>query len=110
MSEDRSSQIRNLIALGKEQGYLTYADINDCLPDDIVDPEQLEDIVNMINDMGITVFETTPDIPGGYGLGYACGTRARTRLRRTGRDCGGPATGRSVHPRSTGNTGVEGSA
>ncbi len=61
MSEDRSSQIRNLIALGKEQSYLTYADINDCLPDDIVDPEQLEDIVNMINDMGITVFETTPD-------------------------------------------------
>ena len=61
MSEDRSSQIRNLIALGKEQGYLTYADISDCLPDDIVDPEQLEDIVNMINDMGITVFETTPD-------------------------------------------------
>ena len=61
MSEDRNDQIRNLIALGKEQGYLTYADINDCLPDDIVDPEQLEDIVNMINDMGITVFETTPD-------------------------------------------------
>ncbi|MGA7965938.1 MAG: RNA polymerase sigma factor RpoD [Gammaproteobacteria bacterium] len=61
MSEDRNDQIRNLIALGKDQGYLTYADINDCLPDDIVDPEQLEDIVNMINDMGITVFETTPD-------------------------------------------------
>ncbi len=61
MSEDRNEQIRSLIALGKEQGYLTYADINDYLPEDIVDPEQIEDIVNMINDMGITVFETTPD-------------------------------------------------
>ncbi|MGH8225684.1 MAG: RNA polymerase sigma factor RpoD [Gammaproteobacteria bacterium] len=61
MSEDRNQQIRNVIALGKEQGYLTYADINDYLPDDIVDPEQIEDIVDMINDMGITVFETTPD-------------------------------------------------
>jgi len=61
MSENRSEQIRNLITLGKEQGYLTYSDINDHLPDDVVDPEQIEDVVNMINDMGITVFETTPD-------------------------------------------------
>ena len=61
MSEDRNEQVRNLIALGKEQGYLTYADINDHLPEDIVDPEQIEDIVDMINDMGITVFESTPD-------------------------------------------------
>ena len=61
MSENRSEQIRNLIILGKEQGYLTYSDINDHLPDDVVDPEQIEDVVNMINDMGITVFETTPD-------------------------------------------------
>ncbi|MGH8162547.1 MAG: RNA polymerase sigma factor RpoD, partial [Gammaproteobacteria bacterium] len=61
MSEDRNDQIRNVIALGKDQGYLTYADINDYLPDNVVDPEQIEDIVDMINDMGITVFETTPD-------------------------------------------------
>lgn len=61
MGEDRNEQIRDLIALGKEQGYLTYSDINDHLPEDVVDPEQIEDVVNMINDMGITVFETTPD-------------------------------------------------
>ena len=50
-----------LIARGKEQGYLTYAEVNDHLPNDIVDPEQIEDIVNMINDMGITVHEKAPD-------------------------------------------------
>ncbi len=61
MSEDRKDQVKSIIALGKEKGYLTYADINDYLPEDIVDPEQLEDIVDMINDMGISVFETTPD-------------------------------------------------
>ncbi|HET7675386.1 MAG TPA: RNA polymerase sigma factor RpoD [Gammaproteobacteria bacterium] len=61
MSEDRQSQLKILIARGKEQGYLTYAEVNDHLPDDIVDPEQIEDIVNMINDMGITVHEEAPD-------------------------------------------------
>ncbi|MGB5543811.1 MAG: RNA polymerase sigma factor RpoD [Gammaproteobacteria bacterium] len=50
-----------LITRGKEQGYLTYAEVNDHLPNDIVDPEQIEDIVNMINDMGITVYEKAPD-------------------------------------------------
>ncbi|MDH3978002.1 MAG: sigma-70 family RNA polymerase sigma factor, partial [Gammaproteobacteria bacterium] len=50
-----------MIARGKEQGYLTYAEVNDHLPNDIVDPEQIEDIVNMINDMGITVHEKAPD-------------------------------------------------
>ncbi|HNP35630.1 MAG TPA: RNA polymerase sigma factor RpoD [Woeseiaceae bacterium] len=54
-------QLKNLIARGKEQGYLTYAEVNDSLPNDIVDPEQIEDIVNMINDMGITVHEKAPD-------------------------------------------------
>ena len=49
----RSQQLKDLIARGKEQGYLTYAEVNDHLPNDIVDPEQIEDIVNMINDMGI---------------------------------------------------------
>jgi RNA polymerase primary sigma factor len=46
---------------GKEQGYLTYAEVNDHLPDDIVDPEQIEDIITMINDMGIEVHEIAPD-------------------------------------------------
>ncbi|MCH7981860.1 MAG: RNA polymerase sigma factor RpoD, partial [Proteobacteria bacterium] len=54
-------QLKDLIARGKEQGYLTYTEVNDHLPNDIVDPEQIEDIVNMINDMGITVYEKAPD-------------------------------------------------
>ena len=54
-------QLKDLIARGKEQGYLTYSEVNDHLPNDIVDPEQIEDIVNMINDMGITVHEKAPD-------------------------------------------------
>jgi RNA polymerase primary sigma factor len=61
MSEDRQSQLKLLIARGKEQGYLTYAQVNDHLPSEIVDPEQIEDIVNMINDMGIPVYEKAPD-------------------------------------------------
>ena len=60
-SHDQQSRIRELIARGKEQGYLTYAEVNDHLPDDIVEPEQIEDIIGMINDMGITVHETAPD-------------------------------------------------
>jgi RNA polymerase primary sigma factor len=59
--DERQSQLKLLIAKGKEQGYLTYGEVNDHLPSDIVDPEQIEDIVNMINDMGITVFEKAPD-------------------------------------------------
>ena len=55
------SQLKTLIAKGKEQGFLTYHEVNDHLPSDIVDPEQIEDIVNMINDMGITVHEVAPD-------------------------------------------------
>ena len=58
----QAQQLRELIARGKEQGYLTYAEVNDHLPNDIVDSEQIEDIVNMINDMGITVHETAPDV------------------------------------------------
>ena len=55
------SRIKDLIAKGKEQGYLTYAEVNDHLPDDISDPDQVEDIIQMINDMGIQVFESAPD-------------------------------------------------
>jgi len=58
----QAKQLRELIGRGKEQGYLTYAEVNDHLPNDIVDPEQIEDIVNMINDMGITVHEKAPDV------------------------------------------------
>jgi len=58
---DQQSQLKLLIARGKEQGYLTYTEVNDHLPNDIVEPEQIEDIVNMINDMGITVHEKAPD-------------------------------------------------
>ncbi|MBU2676730.1 MAG: RNA polymerase sigma factor RpoD, partial [Gammaproteobacteria bacterium] len=58
----QAQQLKELIARGKEQGFLTYAEVNDHLPNDIVDPEQIEDIVNMINDMGITVHEKAPDV------------------------------------------------
>ncbi|MCW9057837.1 MAG: RNA polymerase sigma factor RpoD [Gammaproteobacteria bacterium] len=61
MNQDQQSQLKLLIAKGKEQGYLTYAEVNDHLPDDIVDPEQIEDIITMINDMGIEVHEIAPD-------------------------------------------------
>ncbi|MBK5935757.1 RNA polymerase sigma factor RpoD [Halorhodospira halophila] len=61
MSQDQQSQIKQLIAKGKEQGFLTYAEVNDHLPDDIVDPDQIDDIIGMINDMGINVHETAPD-------------------------------------------------
>ena len=61
INDDKQSQLKLLIARGKEQGYLTYGEVNDHLPNDIVDPEQIEDIVNMINDMGITVYEKASD-------------------------------------------------
>ena len=57
----RQSRLKELIKRGKEQGYLTYAEVNDHLPDDISDPEQIEDIIRMINDLGIRVFEVAPD-------------------------------------------------
>ncbi len=60
-SNDEQSQLKRLIAKGKEQGFLTYHEVNDHLPDDIVDPEQIEDIINMMNEMGIMVHETAPD-------------------------------------------------
>lgn len=58
--EQQRSRLKDLIARGKEQGYLTYAEVNDHLPADITDPEQIEDIISMINDMGIKVSETAP--------------------------------------------------
>lgn len=61
MSENQQSRFKELISRGREQGYLTYADVNDHLPEDISDPEQVEDIIQMINDMGIKVYEVAPD-------------------------------------------------
>jgi RNA polymerase primary sigma factor len=61
MNQNQQSQLKDLITKGKEQGFLTYTQVNDHLPDDIVDPEQIEDIINMINDMGISVHEKAPD-------------------------------------------------
>ena len=60
-ADDRTSQLQKLIARGKEQGFLTYLEVNDHLPSEIVDPEQIEEIVNIINDMGIPVYEKAPD-------------------------------------------------
>jgi len=57
----QQSQLKLLIAKGKDQGYLTYHEVNDHLPEGIVDPEQIEDIISMINDMGIAVHEVAPD-------------------------------------------------
>jgi len=59
--DEQQSQLKLLIAKGKDQGYLTYHEVNDHLPDNIVDPEQIEDIIGMINDMGIAVHEAPPD-------------------------------------------------
>ena len=60
MDQDQQSRLKELIAKGKEQGFLTYTEVNDHLPDGIVDPEQIEDIIRMINDMGIKVHESAP--------------------------------------------------
>ena len=57
----QQSRLKKLIAQGREQGYLTYSEVNDHLPDDITDPEQIEDIIGMINDMGIQVSEAAPE-------------------------------------------------
>mgnify|MGYP000917371433 FL=1 len=59
-AEVRRTRLKSLIALGKERGYLTYAEINDHLPDDLVDAEQIESIITTFNDMGIQVFDVAP--------------------------------------------------
>ncbi len=60
-AEARRLRLKNLIVLGKERGYLTYAEINDHLPDDMLDAEAVENIIGMINDMGIQVYDEAPD-------------------------------------------------
>ena len=57
----KGSKIAELIEKGREQGYLTYSDVNDHLPDDISDPDQVDEIIGMINDLGLQVHETAPD-------------------------------------------------
>lgn len=59
--EARRMRLKKLIVQGKERGYLTYAEINDHLPDDMLDAEQIEGIISMINDMGISVHDEAPD-------------------------------------------------
>ncbi len=61
MSVEKQSKLKLLIAQGKERGYLTYAEVNDHLPDDFVDPEQIEEIVSQLNNLGIKVHEEAPD-------------------------------------------------
>jgi RNA polymerase primary sigma factor len=59
--EARRTRLKNLIVLGKERGFLTYAEVNDHLPDDMLDAEQIESVISMINDMGIQVYDEAPD-------------------------------------------------
>ena len=59
--EARKSRLTTLIKLGKERGFLTYAEVNDHLPDDVVDAEQIESIISTFNDMGIQVYDEAPD-------------------------------------------------
>ena len=61
MDKNQQSRLKLLIEKGKDQGFLTYAEVNDHLPEEIVDPQQIEDIIAMINDMGILVHEVAPD-------------------------------------------------
>ena len=61
MSEHSTSQLATLIQMGKEQGYLTYAEINDQLPDSVTESDQIEDIIQMLSDVGIKIYETAPD-------------------------------------------------
>ena len=59
--ETRKMRLKTLIKLGKERGFLTYAEVNDHLPDDVVDAEQIESIISTFNDMGIQVYDEAPD-------------------------------------------------
>ena len=61
--EEQRKRLRQLIALGKERGYLTYAEINDHLPEDVSDAEQIENIITMISGLGIQVYD---EAPGGF--------------------------------------------
>ena len=60
-SKPQEFRLKELIARGREQGFMTYYEVNDHLPDDISDPDRIEDIIDMINDMGIKVYDAAPD-------------------------------------------------
>ena len=91
MNQNQQSQLKDLITKGKEQGFLTYAQVNDHLPDDIVDPEQIEDINNMSNDMGIAGQEGAPDTDPVWGT--AGGPRATGDDTGAGEAAAGGAAG-----------------
>ena len=97
--DDQQSRLKLLIAKGKEQGYLTYAEVNDHLPEGIVDTEQIEDIVSMINDMGITVHEVAPDADDLLMMETEVNTD-EGRGRRGGRGPRHPGRGVRAHHRS----------
>ena len=69
--EARKRRLKKLIVLGKERGFLTYAEINDHLPDDMLDAEQIENIIRMINDMGIQVYDEAPGCRNAADVGSA---------------------------------------
>ena len=79
-------RLKTLIKLGKERGFLTYAEVNDHLPDDVVDAEQIESIISTFNDMGIQVYDEAPDAETLL-MSDTCaaGGRRRRRRRRAGR-------------------------
>ena len=90
-AETRRTRLKNLIKLGKERGFLTYSEINDHLPDDIVDAEQIEGIIATFDDMGIAVYDQAPDPETLlHRRRRATGRAARRRRRGAGR-------GRAVH-------------
>ena len=88
----QQSRLKDLIAKGKEQGYLTYAQVNDHLPDDIANPDQVEDIIRMINDIGIPVSEVAPDADsmfvGGNDTDEAAAEEAAAALAAVDSDVG----------------------
>lgn len=88
----QQSRLKDLIAKGKEQGYLTYAQVNDHLPDDIANPDQVEDIIRMINDIGIPVSEVAPDTDsmfvGGNDTDEAAAEEAAAALAAVDSDVG----------------------
>ena len=97
--QKQGSRIAELIDKGREQGYLTYADVNDHLPEDISDPDQVDEIIGMINDLGLQVHETAPDADtlmlsessddddgcrAAHSVGFATALRGCRRAQRAG--------------------------
>ncbi len=81
--EARRMRLKNLIVQGKERGYLTYAEINDHLPDDMLDAEQIENIISMINDVGISVYDEAPGCGNAAHVGNGTNGSGRGRGGRS---------------------------